>query len=80
MKQLVGTEGLFWVYGGISALGLAFIFLTVPETKGRTEAQIREFFLSAAERKERSRRRRGGERQVEEGGGGMEEEESPLNS
>ena len=44
LKEAAGTEGLFWVYGAISVLGILFIFATVPETKGKTEAQIRSGF------------------------------------
>lgn len=32
---LIGLHGLFWLYAGISVLGLLFVVLFVPETKGR---------------------------------------------
>ena len=43
----IGLKGTFWLYGNISAVGLLFIFFFVPETKGKTEAEIREFFLNS---------------------------------
>jgi len=47
LKDFIGLKGTFWLYGNISAVGLLFIFFFVPETKGKTEAEIREFFLNS---------------------------------
>ena len=44
LKDLMEIEGIFWLYGAISFVGLLFIVIFVPETKGKNDAQIREFF------------------------------------
>ncbi len=41
LKGDLGEAGIFWLYGAISVVGLAFIAATVPETKGKTEAEVR---------------------------------------
>ncbi len=38
-KQL-GSSGTFWLYGAICVLGFFFIFLKLPETKGKTLEQL----------------------------------------
>lgn len=44
LKTTLKSEGVFWLYGSASFLGLLFIVISVPETKGKTEAEIREYF------------------------------------
>ncbi|KAK2713778.1 facilitated trehalose transporter Tret1-like [Artemia franciscana] len=39
-QELLGTHGTFWMYSGISILGLIFILLFVPETRGRELAEM----------------------------------------
>jgi len=34
--RLAGTAGTFWIYAFISALGFAFCYVFVPETKGKS--------------------------------------------
>ena len=36
----VGMAATFWLYAGICVLGFVFVFLRVPETKGKTLEQI----------------------------------------
>ncbi len=72
LKDEIGASGLFFLYGAISSVGFLFILCTVPETKGKTEAEIAEFFLSKAEKRQRKDQRR---RQANEE---IVEEESPL--
>jgi MFS transporter, SP family, arabinose:H+ symporter len=36
----VGAHAAFWIYGGFSALTLGFVFLLVPETRGKSLEQI----------------------------------------
>ena len=43
-KGLITPRCVFWFYGILSLLGLLFIFIFVPETKGKTEAQIQQYF------------------------------------
>lgn len=40
LHRLLGPAGTFWLYAAICAGGVLFIFLRVPETKGRTLEQI----------------------------------------
>jgi sugar porter (SP) family MFS transporter len=40
LSRKLGQAGTFWIYAGICALGLLFIKLRVPETKGKTLEQI----------------------------------------
>ncbi len=44
LKAQIKGEGIFWLYGSISFIGLIFICCCVPETKGKTDAQIQEYF------------------------------------
>ena len=43
----IGIEGIFWLYGSISFVGLIFITIFVPETKGKNEAQLSEYFAKS---------------------------------
>lgn len=40
LNHFLGAAGTFWLYGVICVLGFVFIFLRVPETKGRTLEEI----------------------------------------
>ena len=40
-----GTHGLFWIFGVSSLLCSLFLYLMLPETKGRSLVQIEEYFL-----------------------------------
>eukprot|EP00667_Euglena_gracilis_P009011 EG_transcript_9149 len=40
----VGFAGLFWMYAAVLLLGLVFIYFFVPETKGRSFAEIQAAF------------------------------------
>ena len=42
--QLIGNYGVFWVYTAVSALGLLFCILFVPETRHRTLEEIESHF------------------------------------
>jgi len=41
----IGTHGLFWIFGMSSLLCSLFLYLMLPETKGRSLVQIEEYFL-----------------------------------
>jgi len=41
----VGTHGLLWIFGVSSLLCSLFLYLMLPETKGRSLVQIEEYFL-----------------------------------
>lgn len=40
LNRALGSAGTFWTYAGICVAGLFFVFLRVPETKGKTLEQI----------------------------------------
>ncbi|HKN23786.1 MAG TPA: sugar porter family MFS transporter [Candidatus Acidoferrum sp.] len=40
LNRALGSAGTFWTYAGICLAGLFFVFLRVPETKGKTLEQI----------------------------------------
>jgi len=45
IDNAVGTHGHFWIYGVSSLLCSLFLYLMIPETKGRSLVQIEEYFL-----------------------------------
>ena len=40
LNALLGSAGTFWLYAGICAAGFVFIFVKLPETKGKTLEQL----------------------------------------
>lgn len=40
LNQAFGPAGTFWIYAAICVLGFVFIFLRLPETKGKTLEEI----------------------------------------
>ena len=40
LNAWLGSAGTFWLYGAICVLGVVFIFLKLPETKGKTLEEI----------------------------------------
>ena len=42
----VSGKVAFWIYASISFLGFLFIAMFVPETRGKTEDEIKPFFVS----------------------------------
>jgi hypothetical protein len=45
------TQGVFYVYGGISGVATLFIYLYLPETFGKTLQEISDGFLVSSRRK-----------------------------
>lgn len=45
VSRAVGTHGIFWIFGVSSLLCSLFLYLLLPETKGRSLVQIEEYFL-----------------------------------
>jgi hypothetical protein len=43
--RAIGIYGLFWIFGVSSLLCSLFLYLMLPETKGRSLVQIEEYFL-----------------------------------
>lgn len=44
LNRTLGASGTFWLYAGICAAGLAFVYKYVPETKGKTLERIEKDF------------------------------------
>ncbi len=40
INRAIGSSGIFWLYSAICFVGFAFVFLRVPETKGKTLEHI----------------------------------------
>ncbi|XP_069704827.1 facilitated trehalose transporter Tret1-like [Periplaneta americana] len=45
VHTVIGTAGLFWVFGVFSLFCALFLYLLLPETKGRSLVQIERYFL-----------------------------------
>ncbi|KAJ1730741.1 hypothetical protein LPJ61_002861 [Coemansia biformis] len=45
MTQHITASGTFWLYAGIMVLGLVFVYLMVPETKGLRLEDIQRLFV-----------------------------------
>lgn len=45
MQELLGAENLFFLFGAIAFLSLAFVLLYVPETKGLSLEEIENKIL-----------------------------------
>ncbi|XP_060533871.1 facilitated trehalose transporter Tret1-like isoform X2 [Cylas formicarius] len=48
MFDLLGADGTFLVYGVIAFLGVGFVYLVLPETRGRTLSEIEVYFKGGA--------------------------------
>jgi len=44
LEDAVGVYQIFYVYSGIGAIATLFALLAVPETLGKTPAQMRDYF------------------------------------
>jgi MFS family permease len=44
VKNSVGVHGVFWIFGGSSLVASLFLYLMLPETKGKTLSQIEDYF------------------------------------
>lgn len=42
LKKALGTGQTFWLFSGITLVGVIFVFLCVPETKGKSLNEIQE--------------------------------------
>jgi len=44
MEDAFERSGSYWFYGAISAAGVVFVLLLVPETKGKTPEEMKRHF------------------------------------
>ena len=51
MIDTLGISGTFFIFAGCCAVGLIFMIAFVPETKGKTPAQIKNMFSSIKHRR-----------------------------
>lgn len=49
LNSPLGGQGCFWIYSAVSFLGFVFIASAVPETSGKTEAEISMLFQKKAD-------------------------------
>ena len=46
LESALGKFGAFWLFAGITLVGVLFVFFYVPETKGKTLEEIEAEFAS----------------------------------
>eukprot|EP00043_Microstomoeca_roanoka_P007023 m.68003 g.68003 ORF g.68003 m.68003 type:complete len:507 (+) comp13662_c0_seq1:177-1697(+) len=44
IKSALHEQGVFWLYGGVCIAGVIYVWLDVPETKGRSLEEIEAYF------------------------------------
>jgi hypothetical protein len=44
LKNLIGEDGVFWLYSALCLCSCFFVYFLVPETKGKSLKEIEEFF------------------------------------
>ena len=44
MQSSLTIAGTFWFFGGCAFLGFVFVYILMPETKGKTLEEIEAFF------------------------------------
>lgn len=52
LKSLLGNGQTFWLFSGLSILGTIFVFLIVPETKGKSLNEIQKMLAGEKESNE----------------------------
>lgn len=45
LKNWIDFFGIFWLYAAIALVGLVFVFIYVPETKGKSSSDIQQHFV-----------------------------------
>jgi hypothetical protein len=50
LNSSLGGQGCFWIYSTVSFVGFVFIASAVPETSGKTEAEISMLFQKKADK------------------------------
>ncbi len=48
LQSALGTSGSYFLYASITAFGVLSILLTVPETKGKTQEEMRRYFQKSS--------------------------------
>lgn len=56
--KLFTAAGTFWFYGSLMLLGTVFVYVCVPETKGKSLEEIQQYFESKDTKRERQMEKR----------------------
>lgn len=48
----MGTDGAFWLFAGLTVVGVVFVFFAVPETKGKSLNEIQQHLAGNRSRQE----------------------------
>lgn len=49
LTSTLGLAGTFWLFSGLSILGTVFVFLVIPETKGKSLNEIQKMLAGEKE-------------------------------
>ena len=49
LQKAITVHGTFWLFAGINFVGMIFVFIFVPETKGRSLEEIEEHFAGSSD-------------------------------
>jgi len=66
LKNSVGEDGTFWLYSFLCLCSCLFVHFLVPETKGKSLAEIEEFFELMQESKRNSNKNKKGQQHTSE--------------
>lgn len=45
LQRLMGLDGEFFLYGTLGVFGVTYVFFCLPETEGKTLAEIEQLFV-----------------------------------
>jgi hypothetical protein len=54
LEQNLKLYGAFWLFCSINSIGFAFLYWKMPETDGKTLAEIEEYFTSLTRQSSKS--------------------------
>ena len=54
LQSSLAGAGAFWLYSAISFVGFLFIAIFVPETRGKTDQEIKQYFSDSKRVAEKS--------------------------
>ena len=45
LEEAIHTSGLYFLFGAINAIGMIFVIFLLPETKGKTPEDMKNYFM-----------------------------------